>query len=170
MPTMQGDVALLQDPVAQELLRSTVPARLAYVWPDGTPRVVPINFHWTGAELVLGTSPDAPKVPALRANPKVAVTIDTEGYPQKVLLIRGTATLEPMDRVVPEYAEATRRYMGEAGAAAWLGQLQALLPHMGGMVRVGIRPEWVGILDYQTRFPSFIERAMEAAQAGGAAR
>ena len=32
MPTKQGNVALLNDPVAQELLKSTVPARLAYNW------------------------------------------------------------------------------------------------------------------------------------------
>jgi hypothetical protein len=32
----QGDLSLLEDPVAQELLNSTHLARLAYVWPDGT--------------------------------------------------------------------------------------------------------------------------------------
>lgn len=45
MPTKQGSLALLNDPVAQRLLQSTNPARLAYVWKDGTPRVVPIWFH-----------------------------------------------------------------------------------------------------------------------------
>ena len=45
----------MDDPIAQELLRSTIPARLAYIWLDGTPRVVPIWFHWTGREFVLGT-------------------------------------------------------------------------------------------------------------------
>jgi len=47
MATQQGDLALLDDPVAQELLRSTNLAKLAYVWTDGTPRVVPIWFEWT---------------------------------------------------------------------------------------------------------------------------
>ena len=65
MATKQGSFALLDDPVAQELLRSTSPARLAYVWTDGTPRVVPIWFHWNGKEIVLGTPPKAPKVQAL---------------------------------------------------------------------------------------------------------
>jgi hypothetical protein len=45
MQTKQGTLAWLDDPVAQTLLHSTIPARLAYVWPDGTPRVVPIWFH-----------------------------------------------------------------------------------------------------------------------------
>ena len=57
MPTEQGDLALLDDPVAQELLHSTNLARLAYVWRDETPRVVPIWFHWDGQEIVLGSPP-----------------------------------------------------------------------------------------------------------------
>ena len=42
MAVAQGDPGLLDDPIAQELLHATIPARLAYTWPDGTPRVVPI--------------------------------------------------------------------------------------------------------------------------------
>src|SRR5262245_19356268 len=77
MATKQGGLALLYDPVAQELLHSTIPARLAYVWRDGTPRVVPIWFHWNGTEVVLGTPLTAPKVQALSHNPKVVLTIDS---------------------------------------------------------------------------------------------
>ena len=43
--TDQGDLELLQDPVAQDLLTSREYAQLAYVWHDGTPRVVPIWVH-----------------------------------------------------------------------------------------------------------------------------
>jgi hypothetical protein len=39
----QGDVALLADAVAQELLSSREMAHLAYVWPDSTPRVVSVG-------------------------------------------------------------------------------------------------------------------------------
>jgi hypothetical protein len=160
MPTRQGDVALLNDPVAQRLLRSTIPARLAYTWTDGTPRVIPIAFHWDGREIVLGSPANAPKMPALARNPKVALTIDTNEQPCKVLLVRGTATIEVMDTIVPEYAAAMRRYIGDESAAGWLAQLTALLPAMGGMARVAIRPEWVGIIDFEERFPSAIERAI----------
>jgi hypothetical protein len=38
----RGDLALLDDPVSQELLHATNLARLAYTWGVGTPRVVPI--------------------------------------------------------------------------------------------------------------------------------
>lgn len=155
MAAKQGDVALLQDPIAQELLRSTIPARLAYTWTDGTPRVVPIWFHWTGEEIVMGSPPRAPKLKALRQNPKVALTIDDNTFPHKVLLVRGTARVERMDDIVPEYEAAARRYFGgEEQGKAWVEGVRAM--QLGGMARITVRPEWVGILDFQTRFPSAI--------------
>jgi hypothetical protein len=33
------------------------------------------------------------------------------------------------------------------------------------MSRIYIRPDWVGIIDFETRMPSAIERAMERLQA-----
>ena len=92
MTVKQGDLSLLQHPASQELLHSKIPARLAYVWTDGTPRVVPIWFHWNGREIVMGTPPKAPKLKALARNPKVSLTIDDNDFPHKVLLIRGTRT------------------------------------------------------------------------------
>src|SRR5215470_9160372 len=76
MTITQGDLALLQDPVAQQLLGSRKPAQLAYVWTDGTPRTVPIWFTWTGEEIVFGTPPKAPKLKALAQNDNVSVSID----------------------------------------------------------------------------------------------
>jgi hypothetical protein len=151
MTTAQGSLALLNDPVALELLRSDIPARLAYVWPDGTPRVVPVWFHWNGSEFVLATPPKAPKLKALKVNPKVALTIDDNVFPHKVLMVRGTATLQEVDGIVPEYQLAAHRYFGEAQGSAWVEQVRQTLTRM---VRISIKPEWVGILDFQSRFPS----------------
>ena len=147
----QGDLSLLQHPVAQELLQSKIPARLAYVWTDGTPRVVPIWFHWNGREIVMASPEKAPKLKALAKNPKVSLTIDDDTFPHKVLLIRGTARLEQVDGIVPEYAQAAERYFGAPQAEAWLGQLRKLV---SSTVRITITPEWVGVLDFQARFPS----------------
>jgi hypothetical protein len=151
MPVKQGDLALLQYPVSQELLHSKIPARLAYVWMDGTPRVVPIWFHWNGREIVMGTPPRAPKLKALAKNPKVSLTIDDNTFPNKVLLIRGSARLETVDGIVPEYAAAADRYFEREQAQAWLKHLGSKI---STMVRITITPEWIGILDFQTRFPS----------------
>ncbi len=161
MPTRQGDITLLNDPVAQGLLQSTIPARLAYNWRDGTPRIVPIGFHWNGEEIVLGTPPDAPKMKVLRDGVKIALTIDSDTAPYKVLMIRGTVHTDTVEGIAPEYAAMIKRVSGEEAGQAWLDQLLPICPRMA---RIFIRPEWVGILDFETRLPSAIERAMERAQ------
>jgi len=151
MPVQQGSLDLLQHPVAKELLQSTIPARLAYIGMDEGPRVVPIWFHWNGREIVIGTPPKAPKLKALKKNPKVALTIDDNQFPHRVLMVRGTAHLDHVNDIVPEYALAAERYFGADQGKAWVKQLRGMIP---SMVRITITPEWVGILDFQTRFPS----------------
>jgi hypothetical protein len=147
----QGDLDLLQHRASKELLESKIPARLAYIWTDGTPRVIPIWFHWNGREVIMASPPKAPKLKALARNPKVSLTIDDNVFPHKVLLIRGSARLETVDGVVPEYATAAERYFGRDQGQAWVEQLRTLI---SSMVRITITPEWVGLLDFQTRFPS----------------
>lgn len=151
MPVQQGDLGLLQHPASRELLASTIPARLAYIATDDTPRVIPIWFHWNGAEFVIGRPPKAPKLKSLARNSRVALTIDDNTFPHKVLMIRGTARLEPVNGIVPEYAAAAERYFGPEQGKAWIAQLAQMV---SSMVRITITPDWVGLLDFQTRFPS----------------
>jgi hypothetical protein len=163
MATQQGSTELLNDPVAQRLLQSTIPARFAYNWTDGTPRVVPIWFHWNGTEVVLGGPIDAPKLKALRDGDQVALTIDSDTMPYKVLLLRGTVRLDEVEGIAPEYAAAAVRVLGEEGGNGWLEQLKPMCPRMA---RLFITPTWAGILDFEGRFPSAVEHAMERLQAG----
>jgi len=165
MTTQQGSLKLLDDPIAQKLLQSTLPARLAYNWSDGTPRVVPIWFHWNGEEMVLGTFPDAPKMKVLHDGTKVAVTIDSDTMPYKVLLIRGSVHIDTVEGITPEYGASGRRVLGEEQGQAFLDQVRPILPRMS---RIFIRPEWVGIMDFETRFPNAMERAMERVAGAGA--
>ena len=74
-------IQVMNDPLAQELLNSNILARMAYTGPDGFPPAIPIGFLWNGTQLVMGSATNAPKVEALRANPKVALTIDTNMFP-----------------------------------------------------------------------------------------
>ena len=158
MALPQGDLGLLASEVATRLLSSAIPARFAYLSTDGTPRVVPTWFHWTGDELVMPTFLAAPhvrhaaaRVGALRANPDVAITIDTEDSPPNALLVRGRATVTEVDGVAPEYALAARRYLGEDAAAAYIAQIDQPGTRMA---RIAVRPAWVGVIDFQTRLPS----------------
>ena len=131
---------------------------LAYTWLDGTPRIVAIGFHWNGTEIVLGTFPDAPKMKVLRDGARVAVSIDTDTMPYKVLQVRGTVRTDVVEGVAPEYAAMTLATLGEQVGRAWLDTMGALCPRMA---RVFITPQWVAVLDFEARFPSALERALE---------
>jgi hypothetical protein len=157
MPTKQGDISLLQDPIAQELLQSTIPARLAYIGLDGSPRVVPIWFHWDGNRVVLGTPPTAPKIKALVKNPMVALTIDTNNWPHRVLQMRGKAEVATVEGLIPEYVASAKRYFGDEQGQAWTEQIKKMFSRM---VRIAITPNWVSLIDFERRFPSTIEKAM----------
>jgi hypothetical protein len=159
-PLPQGDLRLLETELAQELLRSSIPARMAFVATDGTPRVVPTWFEWNGREIVMvtyvagpniGIRHPAARLAALRANPAVAVTIDTEGFPSRSLTIRGVTEIDDVDGLAPEYAAAARRYLGDAAA----NEMLAAMDQPGTVqARIVVRPTWVGLIDFETRQPS----------------
>ena len=159
MPAKQDKLALFNTPVAQELLQSTIPARLAYTGRDGTPRVLPIWFYWTGEVFVLGTRLDSGKAKALSMHPKVALTIDSETFPYKALQVRGTVEIERIDGIVPEYEMCAKRYLGEKPGQAWIDQLRQAFPPMA---RVVIRPDWVGVLDLAQLYPHVVETVLSA--------
>jgi Pyridoxamine 5'-phosphate oxidase len=155
------DVArVLSDPLAQELMQSSIPARLAYLGLDGFPRAIPIGFHWNGVQFVLCTVPHAPKVPALKTNPKVAFTVDTNAFPPHVLLVRGTAAIEIVDGVPPEYFAASRKVIGRDQWGAFETQVRTMYKQMA---RINITPLWAKLLDFQTRFPAPIEKLIHRA-------
>ena len=108
-------------------------------------------FTWTGTELVFGATGSSPKVEALRANPRVAITIDSETAPYRVLSIRGNAEVSIVERAVEEYADAALRYMGPTHGASFRDHAKAT---MRNMARITIRPDWVSLIDFQTRYPS----------------
>ena len=148
----QGDVGLLDDQAAQELLASTVPAHLAYTWTDGTPRNTPIWFHWDGASLVMCSPSNAPKVGVLTTGAPVAVTIHGAEWPFAVLLLRGTISVDHVDGIAPEYQACATRYFGPEQGDAWC----ASLPDDLTMERFRLEPSWVGLLDFDEmrRLPS----------------
>lgn len=147
---VKGQRELLAEPLAQQLLVSSIPARVAYTWRDGTPRVVSLWFHWDGTDVVLATFGPAPKLKALRTGSRVALTIDTDAAPNHVLSIRGPVEVTTVSGVVPEYARAAARYLGTEYGQAYLASLPADVP----MARIAVHPEEVVLLDFQTRFPS----------------
>jgi hypothetical protein len=149
----QGDLRLLTDPIATDLLGSRELARLGYTALDGTPRVIPIGWLWRDDRFVFGTFAGSPKLAALRRAPAVALTIDRAGPPPEVLLVRGTATVEDVAGVPAEYVDIQARFYGAEQAQAVRSDLERAGARMA---RITIDPTWVGVFDFQTRLPGAV--------------
>jgi hypothetical protein len=150
---------ILAKPISLELLGSDIPARLAYIGVDGHPRVVPVGFLWTGGRIVVGTVTASAKVRALQQNPRAALTIDTQGYPPKVLLIRGAASVEVVDGVSADYIEASRKLVPADLFEGWEAGVRALYTTMA---MITITPDWAKLLDFQTTIPKAVEDLVKA--------
>jgi nitroimidazol reductase NimA-like FMN-containing flavoprotein (pyridoxamine 5'-phosphate oxidase superfamily) len=146
---------------AQELLTSTSAAHLAYIGTDGTPRVIPVGFFWTGDQFVISTATTSPKVAALSARPDVALAIDAGNTPgqARALSIRGRASVEIVDGVVEEYLAAARRTMDAEAAAEFEQNVRAMYDQMA---RIAITPRWVRYYDFGAgRMPRFLKELAE---------
>jgi hypothetical protein len=150
------DVAeVLAKPISQELLESSIPARLAYVGVDGEPRAIPIGFWWTGEHVEMATVPTSAKVRALRQHPRVALTIDTQDqWPPRVLLIRGVARLEQVEGVPDAYVDAARKVTPAEHFADWEQGVRALYERM---MLITVEPHWAKLLDFETTLPQAVE-------------
>lgn len=156
----QQDVTeILAKPFSQELLGSSIPARLAYTAIDGDPRVVPVAFLWTGGRIVVSTPTASAKVRALREHPRVALTIDTEAFPPKVLLVRGTTSVQVVDGVPDEYIAASRKLVPADQFAGWEAGVRALY---ASMAMITITPDWAKLLDFETTIPKAVEDLVTA--------
>ena len=152
---------VLNRPLSQELLDRDL-TRLAYVAPDGTPRSIPIGFTWNGSEIVMCTPKNSQKIPALRKNPSVALTIDTEVHPPKILLVRGRAELDVVDGIPDEYLESSGTYqMTPEQRVEWEKEVRALYD---GMVRIVVTPTWAKLIDFESTLPTAVEELIQQRQ------
>ncbi len=154
---------ILAKPYAQQLLNGPEPARLAYDGLDGDPRVIPIGFWVEGEQLQIATVPNSAKVAALRENPKVALTIDTGAFPPKVLLIRGTASLELVQGVPEGYLLAGHKVMTDEQYPEWEAGVKGLYSEMG---LITVTPTWAKLLDFETTIPKAVEDLIKEKSAG----
>jgi hypothetical protein len=101
------------------------------------------------------TARNAPKLASLRRNPAVALTIDTEVHPPKILLIRGRAELDVVDGIPEEYLRMNGSYqMTAEQRVEWEAEVRSLYD---GMVRVVVTPTWVKLIDFETTLPTPVE-------------
>lgn len=154
-------------PIARQLLRDEPLLHLSYTGRDGAPRVIPIGYLWDGGRFQMWTVPSSAKVGALRADDRVAITIDIPGPPPRVLLVRGRARMETVDGVPDGYLEASRRAIPPQTWEGFEAQVRALYKQM---TVITVTPDWARLLDFETTAPEAVEnlvREQQAANAGG---
>lgn len=151
---------ILARPYSQQLLSGTVPARFAYIGLDGGPRVVPVGFHWDGERVHIFSTPKMAKVKALRKDPRVSITIDTESFPPKVLLLRGTAELTLEDGVPADYLSSAK-LVPEDQFEGWKAGVESLYDQM---YRITITLDWVKLLDFETTLPKAVQDIIDEKQ------
>jgi hypothetical protein len=153
-------MAVLRDATVEQFMQKQIIMRLAYTGTDGAPRVIPIGYQWDGAHFLVYTPPIAPKVRALRRNPGVAVTIDTDAFPPNILLVRGTATIDVVEGVPQGYVEASRRVVPPEQWDQWLSQVTVLYKQMA---IISVTPTWAKFIDFQTTLPETVEKLLRQA-------
>jgi hypothetical protein len=154
---MADPAQVLELPISRQLLRDEPIMHLSYTGRDGGPRVIPIGYLWDGARFLMWTIPGAPKVDALQADGRVAITIDVPGPPPRVLLVRGHAVLETVDGVPDGYLAASRRGIPREAWEDFETQVRGMYKQM---VAVTMTPDWARLLDFETTAPVAVEKLM----------
>jgi hypothetical protein len=125
---------------------------------DGTPRVIPVGYYWTGDEFVIASATTSPRVAVLSERPDVALTIDAGGTPDeaRTLSVRGRASITIIHGVVEEYLAAARKSMSEQDAAQFEQRVTEMYDQQA---RIAIKPLWVRYYDYGAgRMPKFLQK------------
>lgn len=120
--------------------------------------MVPVGFLWKDGRIYVCTAITAPKVAALRQRPQVAGVIDQgiSSSDARQLLVRGTAEVEIVDGVAPEYFEAAAK--GESGTdlAQFEKNVRAIFDQQA---RIAITPEWARFYDFGAgKMPPFLRK------------
>ena len=74
-----------------------------------------------------------------------------------MLLVRGTASVEVVDGVPPEYLEGSKKIVGAEQWVAFEEQVRGLYTRMA---RITIEPTWAKLLDFETTLPSAVEQLL----------
>lgn len=128
------------------LLTDARTAKLATVRPDGRPHVAPVWFDLEEDALVFMTLANSLKGRNLRADPRVAISVDEEHFPFAFVLIEGTAELVRLspDELLPYATRIAERYVGSERAVSYgernavEGELLVRVPLTKVLARKGV--------------------------------
>ena len=91
----------------------------------------------------------------------MALTIDTEDFPPKILLVRGQAELDYVDGIPDEYTQANAVPPDQYDA--WEKEIRSI--YTDGMVRIVITPTWAKLIDFENTLPTPVQELLDAREA-----
>ncbi|MBJ8346508.1 pyridoxamine 5'-phosphate oxidase family protein [Antrihabitans sp. YC2-6] len=153
-------IEVLEESAARALLAAPIPARLAYTALDQSPRVLPVGFHWTGTEFVVCADPDSAKVAAMRANPDIALSLESPKE-RDMLLVRGRAQISLVDGIPDEYLLGARRLLQRDQWRTFEADVRSRYPRMA---RIGVAPDWARVLDFDSQNPKAVAKRVRLRQ------
>lgn len=117
----------VDDPVALDIMRRAMVARIATLSRGGRPMITPIYFVEVGGHVWLGTPDWTLAVRNVRGDPRVSVLLDVERDPgdRRTMRITGRATVRDDRDVLRSYAlRVVRKYI------LTLGGIRDMLAHV----------------------------------------
>jgi len=80
---------------ALEHLRDDVVGWITTIAPDGRVQASAISFLWDGATILFYSKPNTPKLRNIAAHPQVSFNLNSDEYADHILVVEGTAALDP---------------------------------------------------------------------------
>jgi PPOX class probable F420-dependent enzyme len=104
---------------AAERLRDEIIAWLVTVRADGQPQPSPVWFLWQDPDIVVYSRPETAKLRNLAANPRVALHLDGNGQGGDVVVLEGTAEVDPSLEPADASPEYVAKYSDAIARSGW---------------------------------------------------
>ena len=98
---------------AARRLREDFIGWLVTVGQDGTPQPNPVWFVWDGSSLLLYSMPDQAKLHNIARNPRVALHLDSQDRGDDIVVVTGTAVVDPNAPPVHDNRSYLQKYAAE---------------------------------------------------------
>jgi PPOX class probable F420-dependent enzyme len=104
---------------AADRLRTELIAWLTTVTPDGQPQSSPVWFLWEDGEIVVCSLATTPRVRNVRANPRVAVSLNSDAEGGDVVTLEGEARIEGMELTAATEVAYRAKYEAKIAEYGW---------------------------------------------------
>jgi PPOX class probable F420-dependent enzyme len=127
---------------AVERLRDEIMAWLVTVRADGQPQPSPVWFLWRDPDILVYSRPETAKLRNLAANPRAALHLEGNGQGGDIVILEGTAELDPSLEPADASPEYVARYSDAIARNGWSPASFAADYSVGLRIRVGRTRVW----------------------------